>query len=341
MNRQHRPLARSAAGILGGALAVLALLSGCAKQKAADALETLRLGVMTDSITDYAATIGTAEGIFAKHGFKAEIASFAAGINTIDAVTTGQMDIGFGADFAVLNRFGGSADTPLRIFAGLGEGRLDSYKLYAKGEGIRSPADLAGKPVVVHLGTVGEYWYARTLEASGLSMKAVTSLPIESAMEGVALIQNGSAVASWGAARTAEALAAIPGVHPIADLSAVGTPTLSVAVATETFLRERQGAAVKYLLAMQEIYDFIAQNPQRAAETVNKSLSAPVGQVLSNIKSQTNYIDFNRQVFDGLNNLYLWAEANGVVRNRYSLPGYINIDALKAAFPGRGDYSAR
>ncbi|MDR0722006.1 MAG: ABC transporter substrate-binding protein, partial [Treponema sp.] len=112
---------------LPAALLVAALISsGCAKKKtvseSAETIDTIRLGVMTDSILAYAADIGIAEGIFAKHGLEVDVASFAAGINTIDAVTIGQMDIGFGADFAVLNRLGGSPTTVLRIFTGLGEG---------------------------------------------------------------------------------------------------------------------------------------------------------------------------------------------------------------------------
>jgi hypothetical protein len=55
-------------------------------------------------------------------------------------------------------------------------------------------------------------------------------------MEGVALIQNGSAVAMWANARPALALNGIEGVHAIADLSAAGAPTLSIYVATEQFL---------------------------------------------------------------------------------------------------------
>jgi NitT/TauT family transport system substrate-binding protein len=312
---------------------------GGGKNEATAALETIRLGVMTDSLTDYAGAIGLSEGIFEKHGIRVEVASFAAGINTIDAVTTGQMDIGFGADFAVINRLGGSPTTPLRIFSGLGEGALDSWKLYAKGADIQKPADLAGKSVVTRLGTVEEYWHARTLELNGLTPAQVNFLPVQATMEGVALIQNGSAVAMWANARPALALNGIEGVHPIADLSAAGAPTLSIYVATEQFLRERQSAVVKFLQATQEIYDFIENDPQRAAEIVNRALSAPVEQVLINIKSQVNYVELDQKVFDGLNTLYRWTEANDIVKYPYDLHRYTNVDALKLAFPGRGNFN--
>jgi NitT/TauT family transport system substrate-binding protein len=340
-------MAGSKVVIMGIVVAVLAGCDGTKKSETAASdraahetptLETIRLGVMTDSILAYAADIGIAEGIFAKQGLTVDVASFAAGINTIDAVTTGQMDIGFGADFAVINRLGGSPTTVLRIFTGIGEGALDSWKLYARGASIGVPADLAGKPIVTRLGTVEEYWHAKTLTSSGIDLASVNFLPVDAPMEGVALIQNGAAVAMWANARPAEALDKIEGVHAIADLSAVGAPTLSLMVATEQFLSTRQDTAVKYLKAIQEIYDFIDNNPQRAAEIVQKASSTPIEQTLINIKNNVNYIDFNQNIFDATNNLYQWTEANGVIKYPYDLHKYVNVDALRAAFPGRGEF---
>jgi NitT/TauT family transport system substrate-binding protein len=317
--------------------------AGCAREEQAlpesvGTIEKIRLGVMTDSILAYAADIGIAEGIFAKHGLEVDVASFAAGINTIDAVTIGQMDIGFGADFAVLNRLGGSPTTVLRIFTGLGEGTLDSWKLYARGDTIVSPVDLAGKPVITRLGTVEEYWHAKTITSSGIDLASVNFLPVEATIEGVALIQNGTAVAMWANARPAEALDKIEGVHAIADLSAVGAPTISLAVATEEFLTTRQNAAMKYLASMQEIYDFIDKDPQRAAEIVQKTSSTPIEQTLVNLKNNTNYIDLDQKVFDAISGLYQWTEVNGVIKNPYDLHAYVNVDALKLVFPGRGEF---
>jgi NitT/TauT family transport system substrate-binding protein len=326
-------------------LSVVLISTGCAKKQAAansagtaEPIEKIRLGVMTDSILAYAADIGIAEGIFARHGLEVEVASFAAGINTIDAVTIGQLDIGFGADFAVLNRLGGSPSTVLRIFTGLGEGSFDSWKLYAQGESIKTPADLAGKPVITRLGTVEEYWHAKTLASNGVDLASVNFLPVDATMEGVALIQNGTAAAMWANARPAEALNKIEGVHVIADLHAVGSPTLSLAVATEEFLTTRQNAAIKYLKATDEIYGFINNNPQKAAEIVQKASSTPVEQTLVNLKNNTNYINFNQEIFDASDSLYHWAESKGIIKYPYDLHIYVNVDALKAAFPGRGEF---
>ncbi|GHV64929.1 hypothetical protein AGMMS49587_18300 [Spirochaetia bacterium] len=303
----------------------------------AAALELLRVGVMTDSTTDYALSIGESEGIWVKNGLKIESAGFAMGINTIDAVTLGQMDVGFGADFAVLNRLGGSATSPLRIFAGLGASSPDSWKYYAR-EDLKTPADLAGKSSVVQLGTVVEYWLSKTLSNFKVNPASVKLLPVESPMEGVALVQNGSAAGMWASARAAETVSKIPGVHAIADLSGTGAPTVSVVLATEQFLKEHQSAAAKYLKSMQEIWDFMDKNPQRAAEIINKASGTPVEQVLINLQAGSRYIKFDQEVFDTLQNLYNWTNEQGIIKYPYDLKKYINVDALNAAYPGREQF---
>jgi NitT/TauT family transport system substrate-binding protein len=292
---------------------------------------------MTDSSTDYVGAVGNSEGIFAKYGLEVEVTSFAMGINTIDAVTIGQMDIGGGADFAVVNRLGGAPTTPLRIFAGLGD-VVNSSQLYTRDPAVNSPADLAGKSIVVQLGTVNEYYHAQTLAAVGIPQSNVKFLPVESPLEGVVLIQNGSAQAMWANARAEEALVLIEGVRPIARLDTYVASTVHVGIATEQYLKENQRAVEKYLQATEEIYRFIKDDPQRAAEIINKLNATPVSQVLANMKTWVNYVEFDQKFYTSMESLYEWAEGKGIIKYPYDLHTYVNVDALKAAFPGRGEF---
>jgi NitT/TauT family transport system substrate-binding protein len=323
--------------LLGAAL----ISSGCAKKQtppeSAETIDKIRIGVMTDSISDYVMSAGNSEGIFAKYGLEVEVTSFAMGINTIDAVTIGQIDIGGGADFAVLNRLGGSPGTPLRIFAGMGD-VVNSSQLYTRDPSVNSPADLAGKSIVVQLGTVNEYYHAQTLAAVGIPQSSVKFLPAESPMEGVALIQNGTAQAMWANGRAEEAVKAIQGAKAIARLDTYVASTVHVGIATEQYLKQNQRAVEKYLKATEEIYQFILENPQRTAEIVNKLNATPVAQVLTNLKTWVNYVDFDQKFYDALESLYKWAEGKGIIKYPYDLHTYVYVDALKAAFPGRGEF---
>ncbi|MCD8018754.1 MAG: ABC transporter substrate-binding protein [Clostridiales bacterium] len=68
--------------------------------------ETIRVGVFTGGLDHYLAVIGSEEGIFQEYGINLELTEFASGINTVDAIVTGQADVGMAADFALVNRIG-------------------------------------------------------------------------------------------------------------------------------------------------------------------------------------------------------------------------------------------
>ena len=111
---------------------VLGLLTGCSDSKGssggsdtgagndANKVRTIRVGYMTGQPDQYAGYIGTEQGIFEKYGVKIESSEYAAGINTVDAIATGTVDIGLLADYAAVNRIGNTLDaTNLVIFSEL------------------------------------------------------------------------------------------------------------------------------------------------------------------------------------------------------------------------------
>mgnify|MGYP000793795933 FL=1 len=73
-------------------------------------VQTVRLGVMTGNSDHWVAEVGTEQGIFEKYGIELKVTEFAAGINTIDAIVTDQVDIGNLADYACLLYTSDAAD---------------------------------------------------------------------------------------------------------------------------------------------------------------------------------------------------------------------------------------
>ncbi|WP_041611109.1 ABC transporter substrate-binding protein [Treponema primitia] len=320
------------------------VLTGCTKkesrttdQNGAETIDKIRLGVPTDFLTEYVAYIGLSEGIFARNNLEVEITSFSAGINTIDAVTIGQIDIGSGADFAVLNRLGGSQNSPLRIFSGVCE-LLNNSELYTRDPSIKSPEDLAGKSMIVMLGTVGEYYNSKTFASVGVPLSSVKFLPIEGNIEGVALIQNGNAHAMYANGRAAESLKKIEGIHTIANLSTYVPSTVCITIASEQFLKEHPQAIEKFIKSTNEVYELIRSNPQKAAEIVNKGNGAPIDQILVNFEIYVATVDFDQKFYDAMESLYQWMESSGIIKYPYDLHNYVNTNSLKKVFPGQGNF---
>ncbi|MEY8355790.1 ABC transporter substrate-binding protein [Lachnospiraceae bacterium 54-53] len=183
---------RSIATILT-ALLLLLLLAGCSSQKAgeikteeketsteaakteAPKAEETKAGnaetAAAESVTDgepfkfiaavdsgtfaYPFWVAENKGIFDKYNIEPEIQTYAYGIDTINAVTLDQADLGEAMDFAAISRLGG--DSQLQFISFIAGNKMEGSHLYVLGDDIKEPKDLEGKSVVVQKGTVNEY----------------------------------------------------------------------------------------------------------------------------------------------------------------------------------------
>ncbi|MFT8889599.1 MAG: ABC transporter substrate-binding protein [Ethanoligenens sp.] len=332
------------ATILGASVALSVLLSGCGKSgtntsSGSKQLTTVRVGVMSDSVSEYVPIIGKNQKIFQKYGLDVQSTAFAAGINTVDAVTLNQMDFGMAADFAILNRFATTGKSDLRILAVTNVSDLNSdagYKFYAKG--LTSIKELAGKSIVVQKGTVGEYWIAKLLDKAGVSASSVKLLPVGSPQEGVAIVQSGQAVGMWASGKAAQALTPLSGIKSIADLKTLNAPTVSVEVSTNSYLTKNKTTAENFLKAYNDVYSFINKNPEKAAEILQNANNIPKEQALLNLKASQNIIQFKQQNIDLLDQINAWGQSQGLFKNKVDVRNFLNLDALKAVFPNQVSY---
>lgn len=295
-------------------------------------LTKLRLGIMANSSGAYAASIALANGYFKKYGLDVTTATCAAGINTVDSVTMGQLDIGYVADFAAINRFGSSKRNELRIFAKLNSTKASGTTLYVA-PGIRSLADLKGKGIVTQLGTATEYYVAKTLEKGGLKSTDVKLLPVQSGPEMLAVMQSGQASACWAFGQTEQKLRKTKKFTKLTTLDKICQPTLAFAIASDSFLRENSKTAAAYLKGMQDASTFISKNPKEAAALVEKQSGVPQETVLATFSSTDFTIDFKKPTWNTLNSIYSWMEQNQKVKNSYTVKDYVSLDILEKTFP--------
>jgi NitT/TauT family transport system substrate-binding protein len=115
--------------------------------------------------------------------------------------------------------------------------------------------------------------------------------------------------------------------------------TVNIAVTSEQFLKEHPQALEKYIKSMDEIYQFIQANPQRSAEIVYTAHGAPVAQTLGMLNLVNTTIDFDQDFYDAMENVLEWGKGRGIIRYPYELKDYVDLTALKAVFPGRGNFN--
>jgi NitT/TauT family transport system substrate-binding protein len=307
----------------------------------AENLVTVKLGVMAGEAASYIPIVGDELGIYEKYGIKISVQEFSTGINTVDAVILGQLDFGGGADFALLNRIGGSEKSELRICAKSGvslPGTPYSWKFYVNDDTVQSPAELSGKSIALRKGTIEEYWTAKLIEYGGIDPDSVKILPIGSPLEGVAAIKAKQITGMWGGGQTSVTLSEIEGVRAIADLVLIKAKSANYTVSTSAYLSENRKLVANYFRAANEIVEFIQNEPRKTAEIVSKRTNAPVAQVEVNLQRNDLSIDFTQSAIDELDVMNEWARGAGFIRKVFDARDYVNVDALKEAFPDRVNY---
>ncbi|WP_278261947.1 ABC transporter substrate-binding protein [Nocardia sp. AG03] len=151
----------------------LALTAAACGDSAADDPDTLTVGFVVDPSWAQV-PVAAAAGYFGKHGVKVEVVNFPSGIEALQAVAAGQLDVATAADVpsaAVLSK-----SPSLRV---VGDGaRWEGSRIIARRDaGITTVADLAGKKIGTPIGTSAAYFAANTLADNGIEAELVQVAP--------------------------------------------------------------------------------------------------------------------------------------------------------------------
>ena len=239
---------------------------GAAEEKEASGeLTTVRVAIMTNGSSHWYAVIGDKEGIFEKHGIKVEISEFAAGVNTVDAVVTGQADFGNLADYAAVNRIGNTKDSTNLVIVD----RLSTSEGTANGglyvsDDINSVEDLAGQPFSTQPGTVWDYWVAKTYEYANIPEADQNIVEVDSPASAVALQTTGDVKAQWASGTNGSKLEEA-GFSTILTLDDLGLYTDAYYISTSDYLEANPEVAKQWIEAQEEIAQWITANPEAAA----------------------------------------------------------------------------
>ncbi len=295
-------------------------------------LTTVRVAIMTNGASHWYAVIGDKEGIFEKHGIKVEISEFAAGINTVDAVVTGQADFGNLADYAAVNRIGNTKENTNLVIVD----RISTSEGTANGglyvsDDIKSVEDLAGQPFATQPGTVWDYWVAKTYEYANISEADQNIVEVDSGASAVALQTTGDVKAQWASGTNGTKLAEA-GFGTILTLDDLGLYTDAYYVSTSDYVDANPEVVKNWIEAQKETAEWIENNPEKAAEDFETATGQTKEQFLSDLESTKLVADFTEGTLEHLNGIKDWAVAAGRFDD-YNFLDYTDLTALKSVYP--------
>lgn len=295
-------------------------------------LTTVRVAIMTNGASHWYAVIGDKEGIFEKHGIKVEISEFAAGVNTVDAVVTGQADFGNLADYAAVNRIGNTKENTNLVIVD----RISTSEGSANGglyvsDDIKSVEDLAGEPFATQPGTVWDYWVAKTYEYANIPEADQKIVEVDSGASAVALQTTGDVKAQWASGTNGTKLEEA-GFKTIMTLDDLGLYTDAYYVSTSDYVSANPEVVKRWIEAQKETAEWIESNPEKAAEDFEAATGQTKEQFLSDLKSTKLVADFTKETLEHLNGIKDWAVAGGRFED-YNFLDFTDLTALKAVYP--------
>lgn len=326
------------------AVSTVVSLTACAgkdvsSSDSTESLRTLRVAHMTGMPDQYAAYIGTKQGIFEKYGIKLDTTEFATGMNTIDSVLLGNADTGFLADFAAANRIGNTLhDTHLVIFSDFVAGSSgNSGGIYVAPQYADNIQSLDGSEGwITTIGTVSEYYNWQAQKYLGLDPANQKIVQSNDNMTALALAQNGGASAMVVSGMQVKRFEEVGWVK-VADRTDAGIDVYYYLVSTKEFVDENSEMLADYLKALKESYEYINANFDSAAADISSKFGLNEEDFKSEWKLVILSYGLTEDGADHLNKIKDWAFENGKIPEDYDIKEFYNTKAVDIAFPNETD----
>ncbi len=297
-------------------------------------LVTVRQALMTSNLDYFIAVIGKEQGIFEEYGIDLEYTEYAYGINTIDAVVNGTADIGNMANYALVNRFGNTAQsTDLVIFSELSSSVGQNGGLYVAPEYADDLSQLDGSTgFITTVGTVYDYYNSKLFAYLGIEESSQNIITTDSTQTALAVVQNGEASAWYitganaGRAETYGWVLAIPADE-------LGLTTGAYFVTSRSYNEENAETLAKWLQASQAAYDYINENLEEVALYLEEQIGLSTTDFYQTWASTSCAIGFSQEGLADLEDMQEWCFANGKYDNAFTVAEFIDTTALELAFP--------
>ena len=299
-----------------------------AKGTQAAGLTKVRVGTDTMQLA-YAQIIAKQKGFYEAEGIDVEITTYAAGIETINAIVTGAADIGAAYDYALCTRL--IPGSNVRVISGFVTNADGSYWYESDRPEIQTAADLKGASIGVVKGTLGEYLVAKELESAGLTPADADIKYLSADGEVAAAYVAGQLDAIIGLKPFTEEYEKVEGRHTLNTTGDLGIKSQGFIAADASFAKDNEAAVTAYLKGTQKALDYIKSNTDDAAQICSDYLTVSKQDVLISFDSFTFDVSFLQEDYDHLQDIADWCSENGVL-DKTSVSDYTVIEPLKKAF---------
>ncbi|QNG18146.1 ABC transporter substrate-binding protein [Rhodococcus triatomae] len=307
----NRSLTRLLASTLGAAAALMSVVA-CTDAGPTDS-SALTVGFVVDPSWAQI-PVAAAEGFFDEHGVDVEVVNFQSGVEALQAVAAGQVDVATAADVptsAVLTR-----SPSLRV---IGDGsRWEGSRIVARrSAGITDVGDLAGASIGTPIGTSASYFAADVLHQNGIEAELVQVSP--SAMVTAATQQNVDAVSIFQPYQ-AQVVAALG--DDAVELAGGTYRQHSLYLATAAAVEDKSTALSAFFAALADAGAELTANSDSAVSAVASATQLDPDLLRSVLPQFDFALQLRPELAEKLDELGQWAQAQGSIDAGARIPDY-------------------
>jgi ABC-type nitrate/sulfonate/bicarbonate transport system substrate-binding protein len=277
--------------------------------------------------------VADVQGLFNNNGLKLTIKDYQTGVDTVNALLKGELDIAETAEFPFINM--ALQKQPVKIMA-VNDRFENDYLIGRKDHGIKNTVDLRGKKIGVIWGTVLEFYLGRFLEIQGISLKDVTIVDTKTPSQTTDAIIKGEvdAVVTFQphVGSLQSQMGDIAVTWPVQNNQLV----YGVLVAKTDWLYPHKGMVERFLKSLTEAENYLATHPDEARKIVQNRLNYR-SEYLANIWSQHQFsLSLESSLLSAMNDEARWMIFNNLTPEK-AVPDfyqYLYLDSLKAVKPG-------
>lgn len=303
---------------VGALIATLAVavtgLTGCSSSSSEGAKE-LTVGFVVDPSWAHI-PVAQQAGYFTDHGLTVKVVNFSTGVEALQALTAGQVDVTTAA--AVPTSAAVIKSPNLRV--AVDGSRWNGFRLVArKQSGITSLADLNGKRIGTPLGTSGAYFAAKVVEGSGTDAELVQVAPpaiVTAATQGdvdaVSIFQpyQAQTIAALGT----DAVVLEPPGGTIVDHC--------LFVTTEDAAKDRSADLASFFDALRDASADLTEQTDASVTAVADATKLDPALVKDVLAGYDFTLQLKPELADDLASLGAWAQENGKIDQGVTLPDY-------------------
>lgn len=254
-------------------VALSALTAGCGvlgeepEAAASSGPPVLRIGLPT-GVTSFANAdilVAKQKGFLADYGVAAEIVNFRSGVQVMQAVAEGEIDVGASSIEPVVNAAAGGADV---VIIGSSSDRLAVSAVTPKD--IATPADLRGRPLgVQEVGAFREVMTRLVLQQGGLTPNDVQYVPVDAQSYTAALVDGRIQSAILQTEQAVAASHAYPNLHVLTNLvDVVPNYHYGTFFVSRAWLDANRATADRLLTALTKAHRYMYSNKDETVRIV-------------------------------------------------------------------------